>query len=43
LEISDGELIVWTRDTCEEVTRWKLAHIRSFKAKKNLFTVYAGR
>ena len=43
LEIKKGEVIVWTRETFEEVIRWKLAHIRSFKAKKNLFTLHAGR
>lgn len=42
LELAEGFLIVWTGSTQEEVVRWKLSHIRSFKAKKSVLTIYTG-
>ena len=43
LEVRDGEITVWNRDTWEEVVSWNLAHIRSFKAKKHMLSIYPGR
>lgn len=42
LEVRDGDLVVKTRDGAANLVRWKLAHIRSFKAKKDVLTVYSG-
>ena len=42
LEVSPGELVLLTSNTQEEVVKWKLAHIRSFKAKKNTLTIFTG-
>ena len=43
LELRGDNLVVWTNDMGTQVARWKLAHIRSFKAKKNLLSIFAGR
>ena len=43
LELRDGELIVYRKDSRSEIVRWRLSHIRSFKAKKRLLTIYSGR
>lgn len=43
LEVKDEELIIKTNDGSANLVRWKLAHIRSFKAKKDMLTVYSGR
>lgn len=43
LELRDGELILYRKDDFFEVVRWRLSHIRSFKAKKRLLTIYSGR
>ena len=43
LEVKDEELTVKTNDGSANLVRWKLAHIRSFKAKKDMLTVYSGR
>ena len=43
LEVKDEDLTVKTKDGTANLVRWKLAHIRSFKAKKDVLTVYSGR
>ena len=43
LEVRDGQLIVWSVGNHREVVRWKLGHIRSFKAKHNQLHIVAGR
>ena len=43
LEVKGEDLIVKTKDGTANLVRWKLAHIRSFKAKKDLLTIYSGR
>lgn len=43
LVVKDEHLVVKTRDGAANLVRWKLAHIRSFKAKKDILTVYSGR
>ena len=43
LELRDHDLIVWKSDTWDEVVRWKLNHLRSFKAKKYKLTIVAGK
>ena len=43
LEVRDEELTVKTNDGSTVIVSWKLAHIRSFKAKKDMLTVYSGR
>lgn len=42
LEVKDEELTVKTNDGSIIIVFWKLAHIRSFKAKKDMLTVYSG-
>ena len=36
-------MIVWSKGEKDEVVRWNLGHIRSFKAKPNLLEIVAGR
>jgi hypothetical protein len=43
LELRDHDLIVWKGETWDEVVRWKLNHLRSFKAKKHKLTIVAGK
>ena len=43
LEVRDEELMIKTSDGTANLVRWKLAHIRSFKAKKDTLTVFSGR
>lgn len=43
LEVRDGSLVLLSAAEREEVVKWRLAHIRSFKAKKNILTITAGR
>ena len=43
LELRDHDLIVWQSETWDEVLRWKLNHLRSFKAKKHHLTIIAGK
>ena len=43
LELIDGELIVNRKDNHSEIVKWRLSHIRSFKAKKRLLTIFSGR
>lgn len=43
LELREGELILSKLDGHSEIVRWRLSHIRSFKAKKRLLTIYSGR
>ena len=43
LELRDHDLIIWKGDNWDEVVRWKLNRLRSFKAKKNNLTILAGR
>ena len=43
LEVKGEDLTVKTNDGAEVLVQWKLAHIRSFKAKKDTLTVYSGR
>ena len=43
LELRDGELIVNRKDSHTEIVKWRLSHIRSFKAKKRLLTIFSGR
>ena len=43
LEIRDDQMIVWSQGEREEVVRWKLGHIRSFKAKLSILEIIAGR
>ncbi len=43
LEVKGDEIVVWTSSTHEQVVRWKLAHIRSFKAKRSTLVIYPGR
>lgn len=35
LEVRDDQVIVWSQNETCEVVRWKMGHIRSFKAKLN--------
>lgn len=42
LELRDHDLVIW-KDNWDEVVRWKLNRLRSFKAKKNTLTILAGR
>ena len=43
LEVRDEELAIKTSDGTANLVRWKLAHIRSFKARKDTLTVFSGR
>jgi len=43
LEISHYELVVWNRPLTREIVRWKLNHLRSFRAKNKLLTVVSGK
>lgn len=43
LELREHDLIIWKSDTWDEVVRWKLNHLRSFKAKKFKLTITAGK
>ena len=43
LEVTEDQIVVWSQDRQEEVVRWKLRHIRMFKAKQDHFQVMAGR
>lgn len=43
MEVRDGCLVLLSAAEREEVVKWRLAHIRSFKAKKNILTITAGR
>ncbi len=43
LEVREDTLIVWSQGESEEVVRWKLGHLRSFKAKTGVLEIIAGR
>lgn len=43
LELRDHDLIAWKGETWDEIVRWKLNHLRSFKAKKHKLTIVAGK
>ena len=43
LEIREDQMIVWSKGEKDEVVRWNLGHIRSFKAKPSLLEIVAGR
>ena len=43
LEVKDEELTLKTNDGTANLVRWKLAHLRSFKARKDTLTVFSGR
>lgn len=43
LELRDHDLIVWKSETWDEIVRWQLNHLRSFKAKKYKLTIVAGK
>lgn len=43
LEVREDVLIVWSQGESEEVVRWKLGHLRSFKAKVGVLEIVAGR
>ena len=43
LEVREDNLIVWSQGENEEVVRWKLGHLRSFKAKIGVLEIIAGR
>ena len=43
LELRDHDLIIWRSENWDEVLRWKLNHLRSFKAKKHNLTIVAGK
>ncbi|CAI8034687.1 hypothetical protein GBAR_LOCUS19503 [Geodia barretti] len=42
LEVKDEELTLKTNDGTANLVRWKLAHLRSFKARKDTLTVFSG-
>lgn len=43
LEVRDDSLILWSQGETMEVVRWKLGHLRSFKAKSGVLEIIAGR
>lgn len=43
LEIRHDLMIVWSEGERNEIVRWQLGHIRSFKAKPNQLQIIAGR
>ena len=43
LEVREDTLLVWSQGESEEVVRWKLGHLRSFKAKVGVLEIIAGR
>lgn len=43
LELRDHDLIVWKADTWDEMVRWQLNHLRSFKAKKHDLIIVSGK